>query len=157
MFAQANAILGRYISEPVQDHHIKPVMRLAWKTTRQLYPAFFFQEIAAREPHAFRVVRDGPTGPVVAFIVAAKQPGRRQNFLLLCIEPSLVGYGIRRALIQQVEEKLRSEGVKQFAVESPVANREMVDFYRSQGFTTITVEPAHVNGIEDRVLLVKDF
>lgn len=156
MAQSLTTILGRYVVEPVLETHLRQVMRLAWKTTSHLYPAFFFQEIAKREPENFRVVLDGREGPVVAFIVAARQPGRQQDFLLLAVEPALVGFGLRRALIRDVEDSLRSQGVARFAIEAPVAHDELLDFYRSEGFEIVTVESADVNGIEDRVLLAKD-
>lgn len=143
-----------YVVEPVQTGDIREVMRLSWKTTSHLYPAIFFEEIATRQPEYFRIVRDTTTQRVVGFVIAAKQPGRQQNFLLLCVEPALIGQGVRRMLLREVQSILRREGVRSFSIEVPAADTKTLDLYRREGFEIVGVEEP-VPG-EQRALVVKN-
>src|SRR5687767_10509835 len=115
-------------------------MRLAWKTTSHLYPAIFFEEIANRQREYFRVVREVTTGRIVGFVIAAKQPGRQQNFMLLAVEPKWVGQGVRRALLREVQTILKQEGVQSFSVEVPNSDADLLSVYRREGFEVVGVE-----------------
>lgn len=132
--------VSKYVVEPVEQGDIRSVMRLAWKTTPILYPAVFFEEIAERQPEYFRVVREAETNRVVAFVIAAKQPGLKENILLLAIEPDLVGLGLRRALMEEVQRLLKAEGVRHFAVQVPSAEPKLLDFFRNEGFEVLGLE-----------------
>ncbi len=132
--------LSPFFIEPVQTGDIRAVMRLAWKTTSHLYPAIFFEEIANRQREYFRVVREVTTGRIVGFVIAAKQPGRQQNFMLLAVEPNWVGHGVRRALLREVQTILRREGVRSFSVEVPNSDADLLTLYQREGFDVVGVE-----------------
>jgi ribosomal protein S18 acetylase RimI-like enzyme len=140
---------------PPQTGDLREVMRLAWKTTDRLYPYVFFEELARREPSYFRVVSDADDGRVLGFIIAARQPGTTSNFLILTVEPKLVGRGLRRALLSEVQKQLVAEGERQFTVEISAADQTALDFYRREGFDIVGVEPAPHDG-SDRLLLSKN-
>ncbi|HEX9816292.1 MAG TPA: GNAT family N-acetyltransferase [Candidatus Thermoplasmatota archaeon] len=151
---RAQADLSSFSIEPVQTGDIRAVMRLAWKTTSHLYPAIFFEEIANRQREYFRVVREDTTGRIVGFVIAARQPGRQQNFMLLAVEPNWIGHGVRRALLREVQAILKSEGVRSFSVEVPASDSDMLLLYRREGFDVVGVEEP-VPG-EMRTLVAKE-
>ena len=137
---RAQADLSPFFIEPVQTGDIRAVMRLAWKTTSHLYPAIFFEEIANRQREYFRVVREVTTGRIVGFVIAARQPGRQQNFMLLAVEPSWIGHGVRRALLREVQAILKREGVRQFSVEVSGSDSSTLQLYQREGFDIVGVE-----------------
>jgi ribosomal protein S18 acetylase RimI-like enzyme len=137
---RAEGVPSSFIVEPVQTGDIRAVMRLSWKTTSHLYPAIFFEEIANRQPEYFRVVRDVATRRVVGFVIAARQPGRQQNFMLLAVEPALIGQGVRRQLIREVQSILRAEGVRSFTVEVSANDQDLLKVYQREGFEIVGVE-----------------
>lgn len=137
-----------------QTGDLREVMRLAWKTTSRLYPLVFFEKIANEQPAYFRVVSENETGRVLGFVIAARQPGTSDNFLLLAIEPDLIGQGLRRALLREVQSQLASEGERRFTVEVPSSDQLAVEFYRREGFDLVGVEPAADGG--DWLLLSKE-
>lgn len=147
---------SRLIIGPASASDLRPVMQLAWKTTDRLYPAPFFEAIEREQGEYFRVVRKTPTGRVVGFIVAARRPGVRRNILLLAIDPSMAGQGIRRVLLADVQHVLRREGAREFEAEAPLDETGLLEFYHRQGFHVIGFEGAADQAWQDRALLTKE-
>jgi ribosomal protein S18 acetylase RimI-like enzyme len=56
---------------------------------------------------------------------------------LLAVRPELVGIGLRRALLQEVEAAMRRDGERALTIEVPVEASELLDFYRNQGFVLV--------------------
>jgi len=140
---------------PPQTGDLREVMRLAWRTTDRLYPYVFFEELAKQQPSYFRVVNDTETNQVLGFIIAARQPGTQNNLLILTVEPELVGQGLRRALLADIQRQLAIEGERHFTVEVPADDQSALAFYRREGFDIVGAEPALDTG-EDRLLLSKN-
>ena len=129
-----------FVVHQPQTGDLREVMRLAWKTTSRLYPYAFFEQVARQQPEYFRIVSEATSNRVLGFVIAARQPGTTDNFLLLAIEPALVGQGLRRALLHNVQRQLATEGERRFTVEVPANDRSMVDFYKREGFDLVGVE-----------------
>jgi ribosomal protein S18 acetylase RimI-like enzyme len=148
MLAQA-----KYRIHPPQQGDLRSVMRLAWRTTNRLYPYVFFEEVARQQPEYFRIVSEPETDKVVGFVIAARQPGTDENFLLLTVEPALVGRGLRRALLRDVQKQLAEEGERRFSVEVPATDQSTLEFYRREGFDLVGIESSSDGN--DRLLLSK--
>lgn len=143
---------AKFHVHPPQTGDLREVMRLAWRTTSRLYPYIFFEEIARQTPAYFRVVTETSQGRILGFVIAARQPGTTENFLLLAVEPDLIGKGLRRALLREVQEQLATEGERRFTVEVNAADAHSLGFYRREGFDIVGVEPSNAG---DRLLLSK--
>lgn len=138
--AEGRKTNGRYLIERVRVDDIRPVLRLAWAETEEIIPAPFFQAVARQQREYFRVVREASTGTVRGFIIAARQPGSENNVLLLAVDPTLLGQGLRRALINDVQGILKREGERGMSVEIPAHNQSLLTLFRTEGFEVVGLE-----------------
>jgi ribosomal protein S18 acetylase RimI-like enzyme len=121
----------------VRTEDLRSVMRLAWSQRSPPLPGVFFEQVAKQEPERFRVVRDTFSGDVVGFVLTARLPVQERSIFMLAVRPELVGIGLRRALLRQVEDSMRRDGEREFTIEVPVDAAPLLDFYKEQGFVLV--------------------
>lgn len=126
-----------YHIEPVREEDMRSVLRLAWSQWSPPLPGIFFLQAAREDPRRFRVVRQKRSGDVVGFVLAARLPLRHRRLLLLAVRPELVGQGLRRALLKEVEAAMRRAGEQELTIEVPMEAKDLLDFYRDQGFVLV--------------------
>lgn len=144
-----------FLVEPVESGDLKSVMRLAWKTSAYPLPYGFFERVAATQAEYFRVVREKGSHRVLAFIIAARREAAPGNLLLLSVHPDHRNRGLRRALLRDVQRVLIGEGEREFALEVGMDDRDLIDFYRREGFAIVGVEPRRRGEATDHLLLSK--
>jgi ribosomal protein S18 acetylase RimI-like enzyme len=75
----------------------------------------------------------GSEGPLLGFIIGYPS-GRTGIIYTLDVHPSCRRQGIGRALIQSIEEKLRSSGARTCRLEAASANPAALCLYKGEGY-----------------------
>ena len=96
------------------------------------------------------VVAENRRGRVIAFLVS-----RRNRVMTLDVLPAYRRRGIARALLRELEERMRAVGARKIILETSVKNKPAEALYRSLGYTRVKRLPHYYLNGEDGWVMEK--
>jgi ribosomal protein S18 acetylase RimI-like enzyme len=91
----------------------------------------------ARDPDLFLVAEDN--GQMAGTVIGGFD-GRRGMVYHLAVASAWRGRGLGRALMAELEARLKAKGCKKYYLLVTADNRRVIDFYQHQGWETMPVE-----------------
>jgi len=118
------------------------------------YHPIFLVNLYELYSETFLVAEEGRT--VLAYIIA-RRVWNRGHIVAIAVGKKYRRRGIGRMLIQEVEKRLASTGVKEIWLEVRASNREAIKFYNSLGYRQSSLQKNYYADGESAIIFKKLF
>jgi len=139
---------------PAKDEDMGRVIELERLCFKHPYPPPVLYMLRGLYPELFIVAEVG--GRVVGYVSAVVRRGGVGHIVSLCVDPGYRRRGIGRALMEEVERRLRRLfEVKMLRLEVRVSNKPAINLYQSLGYQVVERVPGYYPDGEDAYVMVK--
>lgn len=116
----------------VNDRDISEVYNIELKSFKYPYPLHLFIIYLKLFPELFLVVEC--ENRVVGYGIAVIEPGKTGHIVSIAIDPKYRGLGLGKALMKELEGKLKTYGAMKVKLEVSVNNNIAINLYKSLGY-----------------------
>ncbi len=138
----------------VNDRDIGYVYDIELKSFKYPYPIYLFIMYLKLFPELFIVIEC--EGKVVGYGIAIIEPGRVGHIISIAIDPKYRGLGLGKALMKELERRLRSYGVNTVKLEVSVNNHIAINLYKSLGYKVVKRISGYYPDGSDAYLMTKN-
>jgi len=138
----------------VTDNDISKVYDIELKSFKYPYPLYLFIMYLKLFPKLFIVVEC--EGEIVGYGIAIVESGKMGHIISIAIDPRYRGLGLGKALMKELERRLRSYGVNTVKLEVSVNNHVAINLYKSLGYKVVRRISRYYPDGSDAYLMTKN-